>query len=173
MMTDRRRSLALIPGETATCPNNGLLVKGGIIDCDNFHQNILDALSTLNGRFNLGHINVTNVSQAKTILASEIAHLSPNCRRVLPTDLASHTGDITFLDARTSPDLQAIVLTNNAVTLLNDPTNASAGISGNVVLGSAFFSSGAGRQGITILHEFLHYDLQMDDKTFDTNYKVN
>ena len=137
-----------------------------------------------------GQPGVTLASQAPSALAYEIKHLTPNCQKVLPTQatLTADAGDLQFWDAR----VEGIVITSVlpgvvpfgrnpwASTLAREVGNNVAvtlqgrggTIAPEVVLGAPFFSESASDQGLTLLHELLHYATQAGDVQFDLNYKI-
>ncbi len=137
-----------------------------------------------------GQPGVTLASQAPAALAYEIAHLTPNCEKVLPTKatLTADAGDLQFWDAR----IEGIVITSvlpgvvpfgrnpGASTLAREVGNSVAvtlqGRGGTiapvVVLGAPFFNESASDQGLTLLHELLHYATQAGDVRFDEIYGI-
>jgi hypothetical protein len=139
------------------------------------------------GRFNQGNqIQLSDVTTAHSVLNNEIAGLSANCQKVLPAaqTLLADAKDMTFYDGKalahapvsvflpgyTSNTFGMVVGDNYAVTVRvpNSPT----ALSSNIVLGSMFFNAGSSRQGLTLLHELLHYATQMDDQQFDAAYGI-
>ena len=56
----------------------------------------------------------------------------------------------------------------NAV-VLNGPNGT---LSPDVVLGQGFFYEGAPTQGITLLHELMHYTLRKNDGAIDSAYGI-
>jgi RHS repeat-associated protein len=133
---------------------------------------------------------VTKASDARSALYYELNSLSPKCAKTLPSlgTLKSDASDLTFWDSRVSGSILVADLpgavgtgtigqavgTSYAVTL-NGP---SGSISAQVVLGVSFFTDPSGdprsplAQGITLLHELLHYAFQENDKDIDAQFGV-
>jgi len=125
-------------------------------------------------------------TQATAALQSELANLTPNCDKVLPVGALTNTEGVeplTFWNATTQGSTPASLLggTNGgtigsyfqngqyAVIL-----NGAGGITNQVVLGANFFSdSSGGQQGLTLLHELLHFTLQMGDQAIDAHFGIN
>jgi hypothetical protein len=127
------------------------------------------------GKFNQGNkTKLNSVAGARPVLVSEINNLSANCQKALPekATLLSDAKDLKFLDARTSAGLAADLGGNNAIDLWLDPSNPSLGLSPNIVVGQKFFGFDPGRQGLTLLHELLHYATQLDDRQFDISHSI-
>jgi RHS repeat-associated protein len=124
-------------------------------------------------------------SQATAALTYELANLTPNCDKVLPVgDLKSLESfePLTFWNATTQGNTPALLLggTNGGTigsyfangqyaVILN---GAGGSFINQVVLGANFFSD-SGAQGLTLLHELLHFDLQMGDQAIDAHFNIN
>jgi hypothetical protein len=129
---------------------------------------------SVTGKYNLGKVKVTKASDALADLMDEVANLSTHCKTVLPKNLSSVAQNINFIDGRVDPYYVQAVGYSYAVTLWNNPVLGQAsGISSNVVLGGNFFSSDPARQGITVLHELLHFRLQLTDQGIVDRYHIN
>ena len=139
------------------------------------------------GSFNLGSSKVTTLAQARAVLKLELQNLSPNCRKVLPPirTLVTYSLNVGYWDARPSADgattissaipgykqpgtFQSTVGDSYAVTLVDGNGNPTQ----NIDLGSAFFNATAARQGLTLLHELLHYATGLGDQAFDSKYGI-
>ena len=132
-----------------------------------------DTVTGLDGTYNLGKGRVYTADIAKAGLAAEIRDLSANCLKVLGgsiKNLMLSANNFTFLDGRSSLTLAEQVGANKAVV----PLDPSGGFRNQSILGWSFFdqATDTGRQGIVLLHEFLHYALQADDKTLYNTFNI-
>ena len=132
-----------------------------------------DTVTGLDGTYNLGKGRVYTADIAKAGLAAEIRDLSANCLKVLGgsiKNLMLSANNFTFLDGRSSLTLAEQVGANLAVV----PLDPSGGFRNQSILGWSFFdqATDTGRQGIVLLHEFLHYALQADDKTLYNTFNI-
>jgi len=127
---------------------------------------------------------VTFADEAKDALTYELSHLSKNCEKVLPTaQLKTNAADLSFWDGRGSlgnvlaSAIPGVVeqgtigqaVGSNYAKILSGPEDT---ISPEVVLGQSFFQKNSAGQGITLLHELLHYTTQMGDKKFYEAYGI-
>lgn len=141
-----------------------------------------------------GSPTVQNQYQASAALANELANLTPHCEDVLPVgQLTQKAGDLSFWDVRINATVPLSAIgaanvqlsngkfaTNIGTAMTLYPSAAAVtlgavggGLSNNVVLGSYFFNNeSAGDQGITLLHELLHYATQLGDVQFDQKYGI-
>ena len=121
-------------------------------------------------------------------LVYTLQSLGPNCQKVLPSyqTLLSDARALNFWDARVNGNVeqssipgvdpyphanstlgQAVAGANAAILL-----GPGGSISNQVVLGLGFFTENAALQGITLLHELLHYATQENDAQIDATYGV-
>ena len=145
---------------------------------------------------------VTNLNQVAARLQTAIQQLHGDCLTVLPSkqQLLSDAEDLQFFDAQSTASgsqsvaqiapglapynapgsLQSIVK-GYAVTLDGPPNGSAPSISSTVLLGSNFFatspesnaSTSTVGQGIVLVHELLHYAVQMGDDQFASSYKID
>jgi RHS repeat-associated protein len=135
-------------------------------------------------------------------LRAAIGELAGDCQKVLPSQqtLLDDAKDLQFFDARAtasgnqtvaqiapalapynpSGTLQTIVGGANAVILTGPPNGSASSISSTVVLGLQFFldpetgknSNFSVGQGTVLIHELLHYGVQMGDDLFVSSYGI-
>jgi len=138
---------------------------------------------------------VTSTDQAHSALQYELANLTPNCDKVLPVGaLKGSEGfePLQFWDARSQGNVSAVLLGSSNYTVLPDgstSTTLSSFFTGSidavtltngsyttnqVVLGPDFFNADTpGVQGVTLLHELLHFVLQKGDADIAAYYGIS
>jgi RHS repeat-associated protein len=135
-----------------------------------------------------GNPKVSYKGGAAAALNYQLAHMSTNCQKVLPTNatLVSDAKDLTFWDGRADgamplSSIPGVVQSGSNRTTVGQELGGSVAVtlSGaggtvapQVVLGGPFFNELPSSQGLTLLHELLHYALQEGDVAFDRNYGI-
>ena len=141
-----------------------------------------------------GPVRVENKRQAKGRLLRAIEDLTENCVDGIETtrsELRASARELRFFDGRPSEggsaNIQQLLgsiyglepgVTFNSVTFGESATTLfykERGISNVVVLGAQFFhhSTSIARQGAVLVHELLHYHLQMGDAKMARAYIEN
>ena len=145
---------------------------------------------------------VAGLGEVAGRLRTAIGRLKGNCIKVLPDKqtLLSDAGDLQFFDARAtssgnltvrqvtpnlapynpSGTLQTMLGGANAQILYGPPNGSANIISSTVILGDQFFldpasgnnSNLAVGQGTVLVHELLHYAVQMGDDLFVSSYNI-
>jgi RHS repeat-associated protein len=145
---------------------------------------------------------VTALSGVPKLLRAAIYDLNGNCANVLPNQqtLLADATDLQFVDARANASgnqtvaqiapalspynppgtLQTMLGGANALILFGPPNGSASSISNTVILGQQFFldpptgvnSNYSVGQGTVLLHELLHYAVQMGDDLFVSDYGI-
>jgi hypothetical protein len=80
---------------------------------------------------------------------------------LIPGAVPSKTGATLASELKDAGDANAVVL-----------WGPNGSVSHDVDLGPGFFNQDPSAQGVTLLHELLHYALQMNDQTIDQTYGI-